>query len=191
MAKERAAELGLRDEGHRQRELEALRRFLATRERLQSDGLAAAEADQAALKETGPVQRQLVSLFEPDQPHPACSMASPVPAGKPQPITPWPAPPRTPPAWLRLVPAITLAIGLAAGFFLGSGWAGGEPPTAPAPPPETLIVVRPAATSACLETARRGDQLLDLLIRNRHSRAAELLVAYHVASRQCARDTVP
>jgi len=52
-------------------------------------------------------------------------------------------------------------------------------------------VVQPAATSACLETARRGDELVALLINNQRDRAAKLLVPYHVASRQCARDAAP
>jgi hypothetical protein len=53
------------------------------------------------------------------------------------------------------------------------------------------VVVRPAASSACLETARRADELIDLLITNRRSRAADLLVAYTVASRQCRKDASP
>jgi hypothetical protein len=53
------------------------------------------------------------------------------------------------------------------------------------------VVVRPAASPACLETAKRADELIDLLITNQRSRAADLLVAYTVASRQCRRDTSP
>jgi hypothetical protein len=44
-------------------------------------------------------------------------------------------------------------------------------------------VVRATASSACLETARRADEMIHLLIRNRRDQAAELLVAYTVASR--------
>jgi hypothetical protein len=54
-----------------------------------------------------------------------------------------------------------------------------------------VVVVRPAASPACLETARRADALLKLLISNRRSRAAELLVACTVASRQCRKDASP
>jgi hypothetical protein len=183
-----------------QREVEALRRFLSERARPESKRLAAAERDQAAVEQTRPVQRRLVSLFEPDQPAPASATTSPAPDGKPQPVTPSPAPRRTPRAWLLLAPAVTLAVGLAAGFALGSAQAGGEPPSAPparssatqpAPAPSTSVVVRPTASSACLETARRADQLIELLIRNRRGKAADLLVAYTVASRQCRRDASP
>jgi hypothetical protein len=52
-------------------------------------------------------------------------------------------------------------------------------------------VARPTASSACLETARRADEVTNLLITNRRSRAAEVLVAYTVPSRQCRRDAAP
>jgi hypothetical protein len=47
------------------------------------------------------------------------------------------------------------------------------------------------ATPACLETAKRGDSLVALLVNNKRGRAAKLLVPYHVASRQCTRDAGP
>jgi hypothetical protein len=100
--------------------------------------------------------------------------------------------------WLLAAPAVTLAVGLALGFVLGSGRAGGGPaaatlaPTAPpATAPATSVVVRPTASSACLETAERADRLIHLLVRNRRREAADLLVAYTVASRQCRRDAAP
>jgi hypothetical protein len=103
--------------------------------------------------------------------------------------------------WLLVSLTFTLVIGLlGAGVGLGARWAGGTRPSVPALPapaiqppvaPPTSIVVQPAATSACLETARRGDELIALLINNQRDRAAKLLVPYHVASRQCARDAGP
>jgi hypothetical protein len=100
--------------------------------------------------------------------------------------------------WLLAAPAVTLAVGLALGFALGSGRVGGGPaaatlaPTAPpATAPATSVVVRPTASSACLETARRADEVINVLINNRRSRAAEVLVAYTIASRQCRRDAAP
>jgi hypothetical protein len=99
-----------------------------------------------------------------------------------------------------VVLTLVLVAGLGVGTVLGVVGAGGRLPSAPAPPaptaqptlaPATSIVVRPAATPACLETAKRGDQLINLLIRNKRSQAAKLLVPYHVASRQCARDAAP
>jgi hypothetical protein len=93
-----------------------------------------------------------------------------------------------------------LAVGMVLGFAVGSGRSGGErarapapraPATQPARPPQTSVVIRPVASSACLETARRGDQLIGLFIRKQRSRAADLLVAYTVASRQCRKDASP
>ena len=46
-------------------------------------------------------------------------------------------------------------------------------------------------TSACLETARRADEIIHLFIANKRQRASDLLVAYSVASRQCRRDASP
>jgi hypothetical protein len=113
-----------------------------------------------------------------------------------------PAGPRRAPrwGWLLAAPAATLAVGLALGFVLGSSRAAGEPSaapatlaptTAPAPAPATSVVVRQIASSACLETATRADKLIHLLVRNRRREAADLLVAYTVASRQCRRDAAP
>jgi hypothetical protein len=141
----------------------------------------------------GPEQRRLAPLFEPAWPAPL--PAPPSPAGGPL-----GAPRRRRRAWRLVAPAVTLAVGLVLGFTLESTWAGGEPTSvmatrAPAtrPPaaPVTSIVVRRTASSACLETAARADQLIELLVRNRRSEAADLLVAYTVASRQCRRDASP
>ena len=101
----------------------------------------------------------------------------------------------------RLALAVTLALGLSgAGFVLGSRWTARTLPNPQAPPATltqppsvtaTSIVVRQVATPACLEAAKRGDQLIALLIKNKRSRAVKLLVPYNVASRQCARDAGP
>jgi hypothetical protein len=93
-------------------------------------------------------------------------------------------------AWPLVVPALTLAVGLAAGFAVGaSRVAGEEEPAAVAPP--TSVVVKLTATSACLEAASKADQVIDLLVTNERDRVAELLIAYSVASRQCRRDAAP
>ena len=104
-------------------------------------------------------------------------------------------------AWL-LAPALTLVVGAVLGFAFGSAQGGRKPasvaPTSsPSPttllvvPPSTKVVVRHYASPACLETARRGDHMIDLLIRNQRSQAERLLVAYTVAARQCRKDTSP
>jgi hypothetical protein len=60
------------------------------------------------------------------------------------------------------------------------------------PPPSTKVVVRNYASPACLETARRADRLIELLIRNQRTTQVErLLVAYTVAARQCRQDASP
>jgi hypothetical protein len=169
---------------------------LVERAHLDSAGLAAEAADQAALGEADPVQRQRRSgWFEQARPDPAPAPAAA--GGESQSGTLVQAPRRTPRAWLLSALALTLAVGLALGFAVGSVRLGGEPTSAPAarpapaPPTSVVVVARPTASSACLETARRGDQLIELLIRNQRSRAADLLVAYTVASRQCRKDASP
>jgi hypothetical protein len=108
------------------------------------------------------------------------------------------AQPRTPPAWLRIVPALTLAVGLAAGVAVGFTRVDGESPSAratpspatqPAPTPPTSAVIQLTATPACLETVRRADEIIHLFMANQRESAADLLVAYSVANRQCRRDT--
>jgi anti-sigma factor RsiW len=167
--------------------------FLWEPARLDSERLAA-HADQAPVEQQAGPDQRLASLFEPAAPGPAPAPAPPA-AGRPL-----DAPRRRPRAWLLVVPAATLAVGLGLGFALGSAQAGGEPSsvtatgaaaTRPPAAPVTSIVVRPTASSACLETAARADQLIALLVRNRRSAAADLLVAYTVASRQCRRDASP
>ena len=190
----------------RQSEVEAFRRLLEAHPRLDSKRPPTAEADQAAEEANGPVRRPLVPLFKPDQPDrpaqpdPASAIASPKPAGTPQLVGASPTPQRRPRAWLLLALTLTLVVGLGVGFALGARWTGGSllqaqtpppPVTQPAPVPQTSIVIQRAATSACLETAKRGDELIGLLISNKRTRAAKLLVPYHVASRQCARDAGP
>jgi hypothetical protein len=125
-----------------------------------------------------------VTWFDPDPPSPV--------GGQP--------PRRARRAWLLAAPAVTLVIGMVLGFALGSARSGGEPASAaatrpaaaqPAAAPVTSVVVRPTASSACLETATRADQVIHLLVNNQRRRAADLLLAYTIASRQCRRDASP
>jgi hypothetical protein len=55
----------------------------------------------------------------------------------------------------------------------------------------TSVVVGPTASSACLEAATRADQVIHLLANNQRRQAADLLLAYTIASRQCRRDASP
>ena len=191
---------GTRQPGWQQSEVEAFRRLLAARTHPHSQPRPTGEADQPA-DPNGSPRRPLGSLFEPDQPNATTAVALPTPAGNPQLVSAPARHQRTPRGWPRLALAVTLALGLSgAGFVLGSRWTPRTLPNPQAPPatltqptsvPATSIVVRQVATPACLEAATRGDQLITLLIENKRSRAAKLLVPYHVASRQCARDAGP
>jgi hypothetical protein len=131
---------------------------------------------------------------------PADRTGSPEAGGNSQRVIPVPPPHRTPRAWLLIALAVTFAVGVVLGLGLGSGQPGGEPTSStatrasaiqPAPAPSTVVVTRPTASSACLETARRADKVINLLITNRRNDAAKQLVAYSVASRQCRRDASP
>ena len=137
--------------------------------------------------------------IEPDQPDPVPATTPPAATGTLQLPTPVEVPPPRPRAWRLVVPALTLVVGLGAGFALGSTSADGEvaratatrPPSTQQATPPTSVVVHLTATSACLETARRADQIIESLVTNKRDRIAELLIAYNVASRQCRRDASP
>jgi hypothetical protein len=172
---------------------------LPPRVRLDRDRPATEHLDQVAVK-TGPVQRQPGSLFESDQSTAAPGSVSPALGGNILPATHAEKAPRIRWAWRLVALALTLAVGMVLGLALGSGRVGLEPTHAPArhPPatqpataPVTSVVIRSTASSACLETARRADEIIQLLITKRRTRAAKLLIAYTVASRQCRRDAAP
>ena len=173
------------------------RRLLSARVHHQPD----APAEQAPLSATGSSQPRLVPLFEPAQPDPPRPTAAPPVAGPPQLVQPPRPRRRLVWAWL-LAPMLTLVVGAVLGFALGSTQAHRQPATvvpAPsastvsqqAPPASTEIVVRHYASPACLETVKRGDRMIHMLIRNQRSEAERLLVAYTVAARQCRKDASP
>jgi hypothetical protein len=177
------------------------RRLLPRRARRQPDTPTAARPDQTPVDATPSSRSELGSLFEPHQPDRPLPGA-PATAGPPQPLRPAQPPPRRVSAWLLLVPGLTLAVGALLGFALGSTQASRQP-TGPAPasspspstqlaiPPSTRVVVRHYASPACVEAARRGDHLIDLLIRNQRRQVENLLVAYTVAAQQCRKDATP
>jgi len=114
-------------------------------------------------------------------------------------VTWWRTPARRLRVWLLVAPALLLAVGLA-GFAMGSRQMDREVAAAQAErgsvterpfAPPTSIAVQPTATSACLETAHRADELIHLLMANQRDRASDLLIAYTVASRQCRQDAFP
>jgi hypothetical protein len=178
------------------------RRLRRTRARRQPDTPTAARPDQTPVEATPSSRSELGSLFEPHQPDPPPPGTAPAVADPRQPIRSAQPPPRRVSAWRLLVPALTLAIGALLGFVLGSTQASRQP-TEPAPsslpspttrlvaPPSTRVLVRHYASPACLEAARRGDHLIDLLIRNQRRQVEDLLVAYTVAAQQCRKDATP
>ena len=177
------------------------RRLWSRRARRQPDTPAAARPNQAPVEAAPSSPSQLASLFEPHQPDPPLPGA-PATADPPQPRRPAQPPPRRVSAWLLLVPALTLAVGALLGFALGSTQASRQPTgrastslssptTGLVAPPSTRVVARHYASPACLEAARRGDHLIDLLIRNQRREVENLLVAYTVAAQQCRKDATP
>jgi hypothetical protein len=91
--------------------------------------------------------------------------------------------------------AIAVACLLAGG---GLGYLLHSPAPSPEPVPAviTQTVVRTQTRAvvprACLETARRGDQAMDLLLRNiRDRRLSSAVKAYTTASQACRREASP
>jgi hypothetical protein len=114
-----------------------------------------------------------------------------------------PAPPPDRPArprwqWLAAV-ALIFTLGTGLGYLLPRSGAGAQPAPA-APQPSATTPAAPKASAAprvvvpqsCLETARRGDEVIHLLVTNvRDRRLAEALKAYTVASQACREEASP
>ena len=139
------------------------------------------------------VGARLGSAFEP---------ASPDDDGQPRALLP-PAPPLDQPArprwqWLAAV-ALIFALGTGLGYLLPRSGAGTQP--APSPPqpsattpaaPRTSTARSAVVPRACLETARRADETIALLVRNvRNQRLARALRAYTLASQACREEASP
>lgn len=187
-----------RNQDGRDREAESLRRgFRSQRARLESEQQPAEQVDQAQWEQTATVGRQLESGLEPDEPDPAPVVAD----GQTRHIARAKAPRRSRRVWLLIAWATTLAVALLLGYATGSARTAAGPTRAtvaarppasrPAPAPSPSVVVRAIASSACLETAKRADEIIHLFNRDRREEAAELLLAYTVASRQCRKDADP
>jgi hypothetical protein len=184
-----------RNQDGRDREAESLRRSLRLqRARLESEQQSAEQVDQAQWEQTAIVGRQLGPGFEPDP-------APVVAAGQTRHMARAKAPRRSRRVRLLIAWAMTLAVALLLGYAMGSArtvagptraTVAARPPTArPAPAPSPSVVVREIASSACLETAKRADEIIHLFNRDRREEAAELLLAYTVASQQCRKDADP
>ncbi len=134
------------------------------------------------------------SLFEPEHNADDGSdqRALPAPASTVQ-----PAPAKNRPAWVLAVALVAcLLIGGGLGFLLHRPAA--DTDTA-RPTPTSIVVqtvrepqVKVVAPPACLQTAQRGDELIDLFTRNIRDRRLSLaLKAYTLASQACRKEASP
>jgi hypothetical protein len=139
------------------------------------------------------VGARLGSAFEP---------ASPAEQQGPRALPP--APPLDQPArpgwqWLAAV-VLIFALGTGLGYLLPRS--GGDPQPSPPPQPSATTLAAPRTTTAaaasavappaCLQTARRGDETIALLVRNiRDRRLARALKAYTLASQACREEASP
>lgn len=145
------------------------------------------------------VGARLGSAFEPASPDDDHQ-----PRALPQPVPPLDQPAR--PRWQWVAAAVLIfVLGTGFGYLLTRPDAGDPPASAPAtsapasapparppaagPTPQTRFVPPPA----CLETARRGDRLFDLLTsKSRDQRlVADALKAYTLASQACRKEASP
>jgi hypothetical protein len=138
------------------------------------------------------VGERMGSAFEP---------AAPDDRKPPRALAPLTAPPDQQPArprwqWVAAV-ALIFLLGTGLGYALARA-AMGDPPPVPStaqPPVSTRVPRAPAVPSvpeACLETARRGDEMVHLFtVNDRSRRLAEALKAYTLASQACRQEASP
>jgi hypothetical protein len=113
-----------------------------------------------------------------------------------------PAPPPDRPArpgwqWLAAA-ALLFVLGTGLGYLLPRSGGSAQPAPPPQPSVTTPAAPQPStppraiAPPACLETARRADEVIALLSRNiRTRRLAEALKAYTLASQACRQEASP
>jgi hypothetical protein len=141
------------------------------------------------------VGARLVPAFEPPTPAdrerpPALAPPAPPPAQPARPRWQWP-----------VAAALVFVVGTGLGYLLPRPGAGAQPAPPSTKPPATTLAAPQTTTPpppsavvppACLETARKGDQTINLLVRNvRNRRLAEVLKAYTLASQACRKEASP
>jgi hypothetical protein len=138
-----------------------------------------------------PAQDDSAASAEPEHARATAQEAEPGSLERPQPVAQ--APRRRGPGW-ALVAAVALAcllVGGGIGYLLHRPAASVEV-AAPAVVTRTVVRDKPVAPRACLETARRGDETMDMLVKNIRDRRLSLaLKAYTVASQACRREASP
>jgi len=118
-----------------------------------------------------------------------------------QPVTSPPDRPRRPPWQWAAAAALVFMLGTGFGYLLprvGPNYqpaaSATSPPTVPASATTRALRLRtvPRAPEVCLETARRGDEMVHLFtINDRSRRLAEALKAYTLASQACREAASP
>jgi hypothetical protein len=136
------------------------------------------------------VGARLVPAFEP---------APPAELEQPRALPPAPPPDRPArPRWQWLAAAaLIFTLGTGLGYLLPRS-GGGDQPSPPQPSVTTPAAPQPSTAPraivppACLETARRADEVISLLNRNiRTRRLAEALKDYTLASQACREEASP
>jgi hypothetical protein len=116
----------------------------------------------------------------------------PTPPDERPPSPEWPTRPRW--QWLAAV-ALLFVLGIGLGYALRAGTNDSPPPPSTAPPASTQPQqpqAVPRVPEACLETARRGDEMVHLFtINDRSRRLALALKAYTLASQACRQAASP
>ena len=144
------------------------------------------------------ISKRTGSAFEPASPdeHRERSLALVPPTTRPDerpPSPEWPTRPRW--HWLAAV-ALLFVFGIGLGYALRAGTNESPPPPSTARPPVSTQPQQPQAVArvpeACLETARRGDEMVHLFtVNDRSRRLAEALKAYTLASQACRKAAAP
>jgi len=136
------------------------------------------------------------SLFEPASPDEPDKAEEATPALPPpqKPAAAAPAADRQLPTWAlpAVVALVCLLVGGGLGFLLHRPAAISAQPTTSTVVVSTLPETKSVAPPACLESARRADVVIDLLIRNiRDRRLTMALEAYTEASQACRKEASP
>jgi hypothetical protein len=144
------------------------------------------------------VGKRTGSAFEPPSPEEnrdrPLALAPPTTRPDERPPSPgWPTRPRW--QWLAAV-ALLFVFGIGLGYALRVGTNESPPPPSTARPPVSTQPQQPQAVAsvpeACLETARRGDEVVHLFtVNDRSRRLALALKAYTLASQACRKAASP
>jgi hypothetical protein len=174
------------DQERQQRELEELRRSF------HEIGVKVGSFEPARDHGTHPAPPALPTPAPPPASAPPSALAS---ASGSAASAPAPPPAKGRPTWVLALAAVScLLLGGGLGYLLHrpAAPAAWPPPTAivtqTTPPPPAKVVAPPA----CLQTAQRGDELIDLFTRNIRDRRLSLaLKAYTLASQACRKEASP